>query len=302
MKHNQKSLPPLKALKCFEASARLRSLTLAAQELHVTQGAVSQQVKLLEEFLDTQLFIRKPRKLELTDAARTYLPVLTDMFNVLQVSTNELFSKDHRTLLTIKCGRSFMQRWLIPRLNDFYKQHPGVRLRLMSTVWPSQDEVEQADIEIANSIGDCKGMQVERLTVEQLMVVGSPEFIKQHAIDNDPMRILQVPLITAIGEPESWQQWFRMQGLGNITPLAALECDTMTIAADAASRGIGLLLGRSFNLGPVLEEGKLILAHPFTPQASGAHYLVIPNKPLSPKVVAFRDWLKQSLTREIRID
>lgn len=114
MKHNQKSLPPLKALKCFEASARLRSLTLAAQELHVTQSAVSQQVKLLEEFLDTQLFIRKPRKLDLTDAARTYLPVLTDMFNVLQVSTNELFSKDHL----------INPPWTVEYIAVFWSHHP----------------------------------------------------------------------------------------------------------------------------------------------------------------------------------
>ena len=116
MKTCRKPLPPLNALKAFEAAARLRNLTRAAEELHVTQGAVSQQVKLLEDYLDTQLFVRKPRKLELTDAARAYLPVLTELFNRLQASTHQLFDTDHRALLNVKCGSSFMQRWLMPRL------------------------------------------------------------------------------------------------------------------------------------------------------------------------------------------
>ncbi len=298
MKHNSRPLPPLKALKCFEAAARLRSLTRAAEELYVTQGAISQQVKLLEEYLDTQLFIRKPRKLELTDAARAYLPVLVEAFNILQSGTNELFGSDHRALLTVKCGSSFLQRWLMPRLTGFYEQHPGIRLRLMSAVWPSQDEVEEADIEISNGYGNWSGMQVERMTREHLVVVGSPDFLARYPVTEDAIRILQVPLITIIGEKENWQQWFRQQGLANLMPMPVLECDTSTAAFDAACNGIGLLLARSFNLKPLIAEGKLVQAHPFTLKASGAHYLVLPNKPPSPKVIAFRDWLQATLERE----
>lgn len=298
MKLNRKPLPPLKALKCFEAAARLRSLTRAAEELHVTQGAVSQQVKLLEEYLDTQLFVRKPRKLELTDAARAYLPVLTEAFNMLQSGTNELFGTDHRALLTVKCGSSFMQRWLLPRLTDFYQQHPGIRLRLMSAVWPSLDEVEEADIEISNGYGDWTGMQVERLTRERLIVVGSPEFLERYQINNDAMKILQVPLISVIGDRENWQQWFRKQNLANLMPMPVLECDTSTAAFDAACNGVGLLLARSFNLKPLLAKGRLVQAHSYTMKASGAHYLVLPNRPPSPKVIAFRDWMQKSFEQE----
>lgn len=298
MKNNRKPLPPLKALKAFEAAARLRSLTRAAEELHVTQGAVSQQVKLLEEYLDTQLLIRKPRNLELTDAARAYLPVLTDAFNNLLASTNELFGTDHRALLTIKCGTSFMQQWLVPRLSDFYTKHPGIRIRLMSSVWPSQNEVEEADVEISNGFGDWTGMQVERLTRENLIVVGSPEFLERYQINDDAMKILQLPLISIIGDRENWQQWFRKQNLSNLMPMPVLECDTSTSAFDAACNGIGLLLARSFNLKPMMDRGLLVQAHSYTLKASGAHYLVLPNKPPSPKVIAFRDWLQAALESE----
>ena len=299
MKNNSRPLPPLKALKAFEASARLRSLTRAAEELHVTQGAVSQQVKLLEDYLDTQLFIRKPRKLELTEAARAYLPVLTDAFNNLQSSTNELFGKDHRTLLTVKCGSSFMQQWLIPRLSEFYAQYPTVRIRLMSTVWPSQDEVQEADVEICNGFGDWTGMQVERLTWENHIVVGSPEFVRQHEINEDTMELLQLPLISVIGDRENWQQWFRRQKLANLMPMPVLECDTTAAAIDAARAGVGLLLARNHNLKPAMDRGELIKAHSFEIKASGAHYLVLPNKPMSPKVIAFRDWVSATFQQEM---
>lgn len=300
MNTSNRPLPPLKALKAFEASARLRSLTRAAEELHVTQGAVSQQVKLLEEYLDTQLFIRKPRKLELTDAARAYLPVLTDAFNNLQSSTNELFGNDHRALLTVKCGSSFMLQWLIPRLTEFYAKYPSIRIRLMSAVWPSQDEVVEADIEICNGFGDWTGMQVERLTWEKQIVVGSPDFISRYDINDDAMKVLQLPLISVIGDRENWQKWFRSQGLASLMPMPMLECDTTAAAIDAARNGVGLLLARNFNLKPVLECGELVQAHSFELKASGAHYMVLPNKPLSPKVIAFRDWVNETFQQKMQ--
>ncbi|MCV6588991.1 MAG: LysR substrate-binding domain-containing protein [Marinobacterium sp.] len=295
MKSHRKPLPPLNALKAFEAAARLRSLTRAAEELHVTQGAVSQQVKLLEQYLDTQLFYRKPRKLELTDAARAYLPVLTDAFNNLLSSTNELFGNDQRALLTIKCGTSFIHRWLMPRLHRFYQKHPEFRIRLMSAVWPSQDEVEEADLEISNGFGNWSGMQVERLTREHWMVVASPAFMARNLVPQAPEKLLSLPLMSTIGDRENWQVWFRRQGVMDIHPEPVLESDTSTMAIEAAITGCGLLLTRSFHLQPVLASGDLVQAHPFTLESSGAHYLVLPNKPPSPKVTAFRDWLRSEI-------
>lgn len=289
-------LPPLKALKSFEAAARLRSLTRAAEELHVTQGAVSQQVRLLEEYLDTRLFIRKPRGLELTGAAQAYLPVLSEAFSLLQTGTNELFGKDHRVLLKVKCGSSFLQRWLMPRLKDFYRQHPGIRLRLLSAVWPSEDQVEDADIEISNGYGDWSGMQVERISHEHLLAVASPAFVQQYRLKTDLTQLMVAPLISIIGGKENWPQWFRQQGIDTL-PMPLLECDTSTAAFDAACQGLGVLLARNLTLQPLLDSGQLIQVHPFRLKASGAHYLVLPNKSLSPKVIAFRDWLKAALEK-----
>ncbi|RVU29702.1 LysR substrate-binding domain-containing protein [Neptunomonas marina] len=298
MSPRRKPLPPLNALKAFEAAARLRSLTRAAEELHVTQGAISQQVKLLEEYLGTQLFIRKPRKLELTDSAQAYLPILTEAFSSLLASTHDLFGKDQRARLTIKCGTSFMQRWLVPRLNDFYAQHPDLQVRLISSVWPSQTEVEAADLEISNGFGDWTGMRVERLTNEYWQVVASPAFLAHHPVTEDPFEIAECPLISTMGDRENWQQWFRKQGIHNAVPQPILESDTSTIAIDAACNGVGLLLARSFVVDAQIKRGELVAAHPFTLPSTGAHYLVLPNKPIATKVAAFCSWIKQRLDSE----
>lgn len=294
----RKPLPPLNALKSFESAARLRSLTRAAEELHVTQGAVSQQVKLLEEYLNTQLFVRKPRKLELTEAARAYLPIVTESFNNLTSSTMELFGQDHRTLLTIKCGSSFMQRWLAPRLADFYQVHPDIHLRMMASVWPSQTEVEEADLEISNGYGGWFGMRVEQLTKENWIVVASPDFLHQFPVNEDPLKIAQLPLISVLGNRENWQSWFREVGITELPPAPILESDTSTLALEAASYGVGLLLVRDFVAQPLLDSGQLALAHQTRLPASGAHYLVLPNKAVPPKVEAFCLWLKARLESE----
>lgn len=298
MTSHSRPLPPLNALRAFEASARLRSLTRAANELCVTHGAVSQQVKILEEYLNTQLFIRKGRNLELTEAARAFLPSLSDAFLQLQTSTEQLFGRDNRTLLTIKCGTSFLQRWLMPRLYEFYQVYPEIRIRMMSTVWPSQNEVEEADIEICNGFGDWTGMRVERLTTETWQPVASPKFLRNYPVDEDLNKLAQLPLISIIGDKENWQLWFRKQGVPQLAPFPVLECDTSTMAIEAATAHIGIVLARSFSIQEELETGRLIPAHSYIMHAEGAHYLVLPNKPPAPKVKAFCDWLKLRMHRD----
>ena len=297
MKPSGRPLPPLNALKAFEAAARLLSLTRAAEELNVTQGAVSQQVRLLEEYLETALFVRKHRRLELTDAARAYLPAITEAFGYLQIATNELFSTNERQLLTLRCGTSFGQRWLMPRIPDFYQQHPNIRIRLLSSVWAPQGTAgDEPDVEISNGRGNCINRIAEKLTDEHWMVVASPQFLEKHPVPETVAEILKMPLISTLGDRENWQLWFRRQGVIDTLPEPVLECDTSTMAVEAASCHAGLLLGRSFNIGSAMDSGELIQAHPFTMASSGSHYLILPNKALPEKSRIFCRWLVQQLT------
>ena len=296
MKIPGRALPPLNALRAFESSARLMSFTRAAEELHVTQGAVSQQVKLLEEYLDTPLFFRQHRKLELTDAGKAYLPVLTQVFSSLQTSTNELFACGVQSRLTIKCGTSFSQHWLMPRIADFHKKHPEIQIRLTSSVWPAPEGmVDEVDLEISNGQGNWVNGITEKLTDEYWLVVASPAFLEKNPVPENVEAILALPLLSTLGDRENWQVWFRRQGVTHAMPQPVLESDTSTMAIEAAKHHLGLFLGRSFNLQASLQNGSLIQAHPFTLKSSGSHYLILPNQHLPLKTKIFCQWLREQM-------
>ena len=130
-----RKLPPLNWLRAFEASARSLSFTQAAAELNLTQAAISKQVKLLEHYLSEQLFIRNPRSLELTKTGEAYLPKVRDCFDRLAAGTNEVFGRRRSEMLTIRCMVGFSINWLAPRLPRFMARHPGVTIRIISSVW-----------------------------------------------------------------------------------------------------------------------------------------------------------------------
>ncbi len=290
-----KTLPPLNALRAFEAAARLQNLTRAARELHVTQGAVSQQIKLLEEYLDTPLFVRRGRRMELTDTARAYLPVLTEAFGNVLASTNELFVTDYRPTVRVKCGTSFAQRWLMARLPRFFRQYPAYRLRLLTSVWPSGQALEEADLEICHGYGEYAGLKVQRIVRERWIVVASPDFIDAHPQINDPEQLKTLPLLTTLGYREGWHSWFSELGDPEFQPAPLFESDNTSMALDMAIAGVGLLLGLSSNLRGALEQGLVQQAHPHTMDAEGGQYLVLPNRPITPKVNAFCQWLMAEL-------
>lgn len=290
-----KRLPPLNALRAFEAAARLGSLSKAAAELYVTQAAISHQVKLLEEYLGEPLFYRQARKLHLTDLGRAYLPILSNAFSTLLNGTHELFDHQPDQLITLRASASFAQRWLAPRLHQFHQQHPTLRIRLLASVWRNTyDRPEGVDVEITSHYEMASGLRSECLTQEQLILVASPAFIAEHPFTTIE-ELLQLPTISILGYRENWQAWLQHLGSTAAPPIASFECDSTTIAMEAAIHGAGLLLARSFNLYPALQSGRLVQVHEQTLDTSGGHYLVFPDKPPTPTVEIFCEWLKEAI-------
>ena len=152
-------LPPLNALRAFETSARLGSFTRAADELHVTQAAVSQQVKQLEQHLGSPLFIREAKGLRLTEVGRSYLPALTQAFHTLRNSTDELFGERGRTQLSVRASNSFAEHFLAPRLQRFLADYLCFRVRISSSPWTAFAEESNVDVEICNGYGDWSDRQ-----------------------------------------------------------------------------------------------------------------------------------------------
>jgi len=293
-------LPPLNALRAFEVAARLKNLAKAAAELHVTQGAVSQQIKLLEQYLDTQLFYRRARGLELTDSAKAYLPVLTQAFTSMQATTNELFVSDYRPTIKVACGTTFAQCWLMPRLPKFFAKHPEYRLRLLSSAWPTGQSVNDADVEICHGEGGFSGYRVQRIIKEDWMLVASPSFVRAHLEEGisqftDLEQIKTLPLISTLGFKMGWRNWFSDLGEDDFQPEPLFESNHTSTALEMTEAGVGILFGLSFCFRSALDEGKVLKVHEHTIPAEGGQYLILPTATITPKVDAFCAWLMEAL-------
>lgn len=170
---SQKSLPPLNWLRAFEVSARCLNFTHAAEELHLTQGAVSQQIRQLESHLGVALFKRLPRGLGLTEEGQSYLPVVQDAISRLAVGTNEIFGQRNRRHLKVRGSLSFLHYWLAPRLADFCREYPQIDIRYISNIWVKEPDGED-DLEIRWGCGEWSGLHAQRLTWDILQPVCSP--------------------------------------------------------------------------------------------------------------------------------
>ncbi|WLD59146.1 LysR substrate-binding domain-containing protein [Salinispirillum sp. LH 10-3-1] len=289
------SLPPLNSLRAFEASARLGSFTQAAEELNVTQAAVSQQVKLLEHHLKTALFVREAKGVRLTEAGRSYQPVLTQSFHTLRIGTEELFGERGKTLLSVRVSNSFAEHFLAARLPRFLADYPRFRVRIYSSPWSTCANDEQADIEICNGYGDWVNRQVERLTQEHWLVICSQQTLSKRGPVTDATEFLNWPRASVMGYREGWAQWFHKQGVQHLPNPSHLEFDTTTLAIRAVMSGDLVLMARSFLVADALAEGTLVQPHSGILPTQGGHYMVWRNGDQRPKVTAFCDWLRREL-------
>lgn len=288
-----RKLPPLTWLRAFEASARSLSFTQAAVELNLTQAAISKQVKLLELYLREQLFIRNPRSLELTKTGAAYLPKVRDSFDRLAAGTYEVFGRRRSELLTIRCAVGFSVNWLGPRLPRFMDRHPGLVIRIVSSVWGEEFDREQFDFDIRYGVGKWPGLTAQRLTWETITPVCSPLLLQgEHAIRR-PEDLANHALLHVLGYEEGWGLWLNAAGVGGeIDRGRGLHFDTSLIAFEVAAKGAGVALGRSSMTGEDFASGRLV--KPFDlaiPIDEAFHLISPPEETAHPDAILFRDWL-----------
>ncbi|MBO9493069.1 transcriptional regulator GcvA [Thalassotalea sp. G20_0] len=291
----KKRLPPLNWIRAFEASARHLSFTHAANELNLTQAAVSQQVKGLESQLGCLLFRRLPRGLELTDAGAAYLPAVHDSVERLTVATEEIFGHGRTNLLTIKVNMVFFIKWLAPRLKNFRKQHPGTNLRLTSNIWVNEVERENSldsDLEIRYGKGHWQGMTSDRLTWDELFPVCSPDYLAKYPIDEDTFDLSEHMLLHVMGYEEGWGHWLSQANYKDIKTSQGFYMDTLVSALELAVLGEGIALGRTSLVRDLIDSGKLVTPFKTKIPTDEAFYLVYPNSHVKHQdVEAFRTWL-----------
>lgn len=286
----QKALPPLNWLLAFEVSARQLNFTCAAEELHLTQGAVSQQIRQLESQLGVALFKRLPRGLCLTEEGQSYLPVVQDAISRLAVGTNEIFGQRHRRPLKVRGSLSFLYFWLAPRLPDFRRLHPQVDIRYISNLWVKDLDAED-DLEIRWGNGEWPAVEAQRLTWDLLIPVCSPALLVEQPL-REPRDLAHLPLLHVLGYEEGWGYWLRRVGADNVDYSTGLQFDTLVSTLRMAELGMGVALARSSLVADLLESGRL--AAPFVQriEASESFYLVRGSgQSLSQDAQVFSDWL-----------
>jgi LysR family glycine cleavage system transcriptional activator len=290
-------LPPLNALKAFEAAARHESFTQAAQELCVTQGAVSQQVKALEAELGCRLFNREHRRLIITAAGRNYLMVVRDAFDRLALGTEALLQQQNAGVLTVSTSPNFASKWLVHRLGRFAEQHPSIDLRVSASLLHVDFAREDFDVAIRHGDGHWPTLDVTRLCEEELFPVCSPEITQGL---RTPADLKNYPLLHT-DERRDWGTWLATAKVVDVDYGRGPVFNQASMAIDAAVDGQGVALARSALAAWDLVTGRLVRPFGAVLKLPYSYWIVCPKPNASlPKIVSFRSWLLAEAAADAR--
>ncbi len=293
----RRRLPPLNALRAFEAAARHLNFSRAADELSVTPGAVSQQIQNLEDYVGAPLFKRTPKGLLLTDAAQTALPALREAFDRLAEAASLLTAAVDGRRLTLTAPPSFATKWLVPRLGAFEKAHPLVDVWLSAGIELVDLAAGEVDVAIRYGAGRYPGMEVKRLFSEAVIPVVSPEHLAAQPL-NSPADLANHILLHD-GSPDfddscpDWSMWLAARGLKNIDGMRGPRFNQSSLVIEAAVNGRGVALAKRTLAQADLEAGRLVAPLQIATAVDFAYYLVHPKaKGRLPQVKAFVNWIE----------
>jgi LysR family glycine cleavage system transcriptional activator len=297
----RKPLPQLSSLRSFEAVARRLSFSKAAEELHVTPGAVSQQIRMLEELLGARLFDRTKRSVALTDVAARMLPDIQAGLEMFSRACSSKTAPVGERTLTISVAPSFASKWLLPRLPSFYDQHADIDLRISATVGLADFKRDRVDLAIRLGHGRYPGLHAEPLFAEALTPMCSPELLKGKGRLKKPddlrkHRLIHDTSIPGGGEHAAWDRWLALVGAKHVSAHRGAKFTLAELAMQAAIDGAGVVLGRL-----VLAEGDLAagrLVRPFKKVLPlDVSYFLVRSSATPPRheILCFQNWLFHSL-------
>jgi LysR family glycine cleavage system transcriptional activator len=291
-------LPPLSALRAFEAAARLKSFSKAADELSVTPAAISHQIHALEADLGVGLFHRGNRSIELTASARLLLPGLSDAFAGIQASVRRLRAHNDTGTLTVTASPSIAAKWLVLRLHRFQEQCPDIDVRISTT--DNVVDLTRGDFDLAIRYGTGRypGLAVELLLQNEVFPACSPRLLETGPPLHTPTDLLHHALIhdQAVDRDPlapTWAMWLKAAGVAGVPTLPGLTFSVGYMALDAAIAGHGVALAYSTIAAGDLAAGRLVRLFSLALSDLFAYYIVTaPGALERPKVRAFRDWLR----------
>ncbi|WP_218309437.1 transcriptional regulator GcvA [Alteromonas antoniana] len=291
-------LPPLNALKAFEAAARHLSFTRAADELFVTQAAVSHQIKALEDFLSMKLFIRRNRTLLLTEEGQAYFLELKDIFKNLQEATERLLAKGSKGAITVAMPPSFASQWLVPRISKFSLEQPDIDVRIKAVDFDEGFLDDDVDVGIYYGKGRWSGLQADKLHTEFLTPLCSPMLF------NGPKPLMQLSdlrhhVLLHDSSRAAWKNWLKQVGVAGVNVNQGPVFSHSMLVLQAAALGQGIALGNTILARPELDAGRLIMPFEEKVESRDAFYLVCDEAQAElGKIAAFREWILKLVEEE----
>ena len=287
-------LPPLNAIRAFEAAARHLSITLAANELNVTPGAISRQIRQLEDMLGVRLFVRGHRQIALTRQGSDYFRSVAKALEIVRDATLRLSKRKQRKQLKFRAYTTFAMRWLIPRLSSFHAAHKDIEVLLTASL--EEVDFRKDDLDAAIRLGDGQwpGTNAVRLVSNILTPVASPLLLVADQRLKRPIDLQHHTLLHSVARPDDWGYWLDAAGVGNkVDPRSGMTYQSSAMAYAAAIEGQGVAMAQLFLVEEDLRLGRLVM--PFSKtldMGDYTYYLLTPSHRMeSPQMATFREWI-----------
>ena len=293
----RRKLPSLNALRAFEAAARHLSFKEAAEELAVSQSAISHQIKGLEDQLGLPLFVRKTRGIELTRKGEMYYPILRNALDSIAEGTQILLESASPSVLTLQVYSTFTIRWLLPRLSRFQEKYPDTQVRL--TTAQADVDFRQNDVDAAIMIGmeADSALHYDHLFDVELFPVCSKEYLHKYGPIATPRDIRPVHFLQVYPSANDWYVWLEKRGYDQVSADLGLQLESYDIALNSAVQGAGVALGQQPYVSRELENGSLVELFPGQRERNPRSWYLVCRKEKrdQPKLSHFRSWMMEEV-------
>ncbi len=289
-------LPPIAALRALEATSRHLSFTRAAEELFISQSAVSHQIRHIEEIWGFKLFERRSRRLIITKEGQLIVPIVREFLDNIHRTLNEITNTESRSSIRVSLVQSLAVKWLVPRLGKFNELYPDISVWISTTDELVNFSTDEVDIAIRLGDGHWSDLHVDPMLQEYVFPVCSPNFLRRFTPPEHPADLIRYPLLYrhSFDICPRWRDWFRDAGITiKSLPRGSRFADT-AMCVQAAIDNQGVALARSAHVEKDLESGRLVKLFDVYSESTVSYYLVCPQKVVSqPRIAVFRKWLLQ---------
>lgn len=293
-----KKLPPLNPLKVFDVVVRTQNLTKAAQELHISQSAVSKQLNVLQAYLGVELVRRERHGVSLTQAGLQFGEEITPAFDTISKATAGIMRSGSDSTLRIQTYTTFAAKWLIPRLSDFHARHKDVSVVITNSVRPADFDRDNVDLAIQMGNGAWQGQDVDFLFEDIIEPVCSPAFFRRHAPEAAyPRSLLRTCLLVSHYRQDDWPTWASLCRYDeDIANTERMRFSTSVLTWQAAIEGLGIAIGQTSLLADDLKAQRLVRPFNLPVRTGASYYLVRPQlQRHARKVVLFRSWISEQV-------